>query len=100
MLLVQVLRMLDITICWPIGVGGGILLEFSQSYDGNDNVIIEIYDNQMHRVLRNTFSASGSYGSFPTQIGGVLLNNSLVYKAISQSGNNDCATTSGKDGFM
>lgn len=61
MLLVQVLRMLDITISWPIGVGGGILLEFSQSYDGNDNVIIEIYDNQMPRVLRNTFSASGSY---------------------------------------
>jgi len=53
---------------WPIGPGGGILLELPQSYDGNDNVIIEVYDNQMPRVLRNTFSAQVHMGAFPLQL--------------------------------
>lgn len=69
----------------------------SSSGDSQDNIIIEVYDNQIPRQIRNTISASGTYGVNPSIGSGVMHNDSLVYKAISQIGNNDCATTSGKD---
>jgi hypothetical protein len=89
-----------IPVSWPISFGGGILLEFVSNNGNNDmidNIIIEVYDNQSPRILRNKWSSSGTYGSLPTAIGGVFVNDSLVFIAISQIGNNDCATTSGKD---
>ncbi len=69
----------------------------STSGDNQDNIIIEIFDNQVPRQIRNKISASGTYGANPNTGSGVMHNDSLVYKAISQIGDNDCATTSGKD---
>ncbi|MBK8627028.1 MAG: hypothetical protein IPN86_16105 [Saprospiraceae bacterium] len=83
---------------WPLGPFGDIYVQIpSSNGDSQDNIIIEAYDNQILRQIRNTISASGTYGVNLSIGSGVMHNDSLVYKAISQIGNNDCATTSGKD---
>lgn len=90
-----------IPVSWPTDFGGGILIDIINNTEDDqiDNIIIEVYNNQIPRQLRNTLSFSGTYGSNPTTTAGVFSSDSLVYKAISQQGNNDCATISGSDNY-
>ncbi|HMT54859.1 MAG TPA: T9SS type A sorting domain-containing protein [Saprospiraceae bacterium] len=86
-----------IPINWPISIFGEITTWIENSPDVYDNVIIEVYDSSTPRQLKNTLSFSGTYGINPAISVGVQRLDSLVYKAINQSGFNDCASISGKD---
>lgn len=42
---------------WPADFGGGILVDFGSPQDDQfNNIILEAFDNQTPRQLRNTFS--------------------------------------------
>lgn len=86
---------------WPADFWGGILVYMSYNPldDEIDNIVLEIFDNQMPRQLKYTLSYSGSYGINPASTVGVFRLDSLAYKAINQQGNNSCALNSGKDYF-